>query len=121
MWYSGRTVSPLASAAARCVRSASTIFWSASRPFVAFAPVPTAADLRAARLERTAAALRERLVADLLDTEMIDEESGDGVREMLGGLRSAGLPLAVVTVCWVGPPGSAEPAAGGPAATSPPI
>jgi ATP-dependent RNA helicase DeaD len=32
---------------------------------IAFAPVPTAADLRAARLERTSAALRERLVADL--------------------------------------------------------
>jgi ATP-dependent RNA helicase DeaD len=62
---------------------------------VAFAPVPTAADLRAARLERTAAALRERLVADLLDTEMIDEESGDGVREMLAGLADEFDPVDV--------------------------
>jgi ATP-dependent RNA helicase DeaD len=57
---------------------------------IEFAPVPTAADLRAARLERTAAALRERLVADLLD-----EESGDGVREMLAGLASEFDPVDV--------------------------
>ncbi|TQM37284.1 DEAD/DEAH box helicase [Pseudonocardia cypriaca] len=50
---------------------------------IEFAPVPTAADLRAARLERTGAALRERLVEDLRD-----EESGDGVREMLAGLTA---------------------------------
>ena len=57
---------------------------------IEFAPVPTAADLRAARLERTAAALRERLVADLLD-----EESGDGVREMLAGLAGEFDPVDV--------------------------
>jgi ATP-dependent RNA helicase DeaD len=53
---------------------------------IEFAPVPTAADLRAARLERTGAALRERLVEDLLD-----DESGapdDGVRAMLTTLTA---------------------------------
>jgi ATP-dependent RNA helicase DeaD len=57
---------------------------------IEFAPVPTAADLRAARLERTAAALRERLLEDLLD-----EESGDGVREMLTGLTAEFDPVDV--------------------------
>src|SRR5690606_7177552 len=57
---------------------------------IEFAPVPTAADLRSARLERTASALRERLVADLRD-----EESGDGVREMLAGLADEFDPLDV--------------------------
>jgi ATP-dependent RNA helicase DeaD len=57
---------------------------------VEFAPVPTAADLRAARLERTATALRERLVDDLRD-----EESGDGVREMLAGLTTEFDPVDV--------------------------
>jgi ATP-dependent RNA helicase DeaD len=55
---------------------------------VEFAPVPTAADLRAARLERTAASLRERLVADLLDdgTGTGSPNDADGVRAMLAGL-----------------------------------
>jgi ATP-dependent RNA helicase DeaD len=57
---------------------------------IEFAPVPTAADLRAARLERTAVALRERLVDDLRD-----EESGDGVREMLAGLTGEFDPVDV--------------------------
>jgi ATP-dependent RNA helicase DeaD len=57
---------------------------------IEFAPVPTAADLRSARLERTAAALRERLLEDLLD-----EESGDGVREMLAGLTAEFDPVDV--------------------------
>jgi ATP-dependent RNA helicase DeaD len=57
---------------------------------IEFAPVPTAADLRAARLERTAAALRERLVEDLRD-----EDSGDGVREMLAGLTTEFDPVDV--------------------------
>jgi ATP-dependent RNA helicase DeaD len=57
---------------------------------IEFAPVPTAADLRAARLERTAVALRERLVEDLRD-----EESGDGVREMLAGLAGEFDPVDV--------------------------
>jgi ATP-dependent RNA helicase DeaD len=57
---------------------------------IEFAPVPTAADLRAARLERTAVALRERMVGDLLD-----EESGDGVREMLAGLTGEFDPVDV--------------------------
>jgi ATP-dependent RNA helicase DeaD len=55
---------------------------------IEFAPVPTAADLRAARLERTAASLRERLVADLLDdgTGTGAPNDDDGVRAMLAGL-----------------------------------
>jgi ATP-dependent RNA helicase DeaD len=53
---------------------------------VEFAPVPTAADLRAARLERTAASLRERLVADLLDAAAGSPNDADGVRAMLAGL-----------------------------------
>jgi ATP-dependent RNA helicase DeaD len=57
---------------------------------IEFAPVPTAADLRAARLERTSLALHERIVGDLRD-----EESGDGVREMLAGLTSEFDPLDV--------------------------
>ncbi|WP_433559121.1 DEAD/DEAH box helicase [Pseudonocardia xinjiangensis] len=84
---------------------------------IAFAPVPTAADLRAARLERTSAALRERLVADLgltsgpapvdpgtvepdadaVDTGALDAGAAvatavpadhDGVRAMLAGLAA---------------------------------
>jgi ATP-dependent RNA helicase DeaD len=71
---------------------------------IAFAPVPTAADLRAARLERTSAALRERLVADLVggsdtvDTDTVDIDTvdadaastpdRDGVRAMLAGLAA---------------------------------
>ncbi|HET6257304.1 MAG TPA: DEAD/DEAH box helicase, partial [Pseudonocardia sp.] len=71
---------------------------------IAFAPVPTAADLRAARLERTSAALRERLVADLVggsdtvDTDTVDIHTvdadvastpdRDGVRAMLAGLAA---------------------------------
>jgi ATP-dependent RNA helicase DeaD len=55
---------------------------------IEFAPVPTAADLRSARLERTAASLRERLVADLLDdgTGTGAPNDDDGVRAMLAGL-----------------------------------
>jgi ATP-dependent RNA helicase DeaD len=58
---------------------------------VEFAPVPTAADLRAARLERTSATLRERLVGDLLDAGSVDLSGAtpvdaDGVRAMLAGL-----------------------------------
>jgi ATP-dependent RNA helicase DeaD len=53
---------------------------------IEFAPVPTAADLRAARLERTSAALRERLVADLLETE--SDTSRDGVAAMIAGLTA---------------------------------
>ena len=53
---------------------------------VEFAPVPTAADLRAARLARTATTLRERLVADL-DASAADTTNEpvdvDGVRAML--------------------------------------
>jgi ATP-dependent RNA helicase DeaD len=52
---------------------------------IEFAPVPTAADLRAARLDRTAAGLRERLVDDLLAEE---SSTTDGVREMLAGLAA---------------------------------
>ncbi|MDT7618741.1 MAG: ATP-dependent helicase DeaD [Pseudonocardiales bacterium] len=56
---------------------------------VEFAPVPTAADLRAARLERTGATLREKLVADL-DASSADATAEpvdpDGVRAMLVGL-----------------------------------
>jgi ATP-dependent RNA helicase DeaD len=56
---------------------------------VEFAPVPTAADLRAARLERTGATLREKLVADL-DASSADAAAEpvdpDGVRAMLVGL-----------------------------------
>ncbi|QYN40270.1 DEAD/DEAH box helicase [Pseudonocardia sp. DSM 110487] len=61
---------------------------------IEFAPVPTAADLRASRLERTAAALRERLVDDLRN-DLRDEESGDGVREMLAGLAGEFDPVDV--------------------------
>ncbi|MFC4949671.1 DEAD/DEAH box helicase [Pseudonocardia sp. GCM10023141] len=46
---------------------------------IAFAPVPTAADLRAARLQRTAVALRETLEAEQLAGETV----ADGVRDML--------------------------------------
>src|SRR5207249_2429929 len=60
---------------------------------IEFAPVPTAADLRASRLERTAAALRERLVGDLIDEEV--EGVGDGVREMLAGLTAEFDPVDV--------------------------
>ncbi len=52
---------------------------------VTFAPVPTAADLRAARLERTSAQLREKLLADL-DASAADGRDPvdtDGVRAML--------------------------------------
>jgi ATP-dependent RNA helicase DeaD len=52
---------------------------------IEFAPVPTAADLRAARLERTSAALRERLVDDLLDT---GSGTDDGVAAMIAGLAA---------------------------------
>ena len=58
---------------------------------IAFAAVPTAADLRAARLDRTAAALRERLIADL-DPDAADPDATpvdpDGVRAMLAGLTA---------------------------------
>jgi ATP-dependent RNA helicase DeaD len=58
---------------------------------IEFAAVPTAADLRAARLERTAVALRERLVADL-DPDAADPAATpadpDGVRAMLAGLAA---------------------------------
>ena len=47
---------------------------------VQFAPVPTAADLRAARLERTAVALRGQLEAG--------SDDADGVRDMLVGLAA---------------------------------
>jgi len=51
---------------------------------VEFAPVPTAADLRTARLARTAATLREKLVADLDASAATDDPSdADGVRAML--------------------------------------
>ena len=50
---------------------------------VEIVPVPTAADLRAARLERTRVALRERLVADLADDSAGD---ADGVRAMIARL-----------------------------------
>ncbi len=53
---------------------------------VEFAPVPTAADLRTARLARTAVTLREKLVADL-DASAADTANEpvdvDGVRAML--------------------------------------
>jgi ATP-dependent RNA helicase DeaD len=52
---------------------------------IPFAPVPTAADLRAARLERTAATLRERLVEDLRDESARPD---DGVRAMIAGLTA---------------------------------
>ncbi|HEY4422278.1 MAG TPA: DEAD/DEAH box helicase [Pseudonocardia sp.] len=58
---------------------------------IAFAAVPTAADLRAARLDRTAEALRERLIADL-DPDAADPTATpvdpDGVRAMLAGLTA---------------------------------
>jgi len=53
---------------------------------VEFAPVPTAADLRAARLARTATTLREKLTADLdvSDADAAAEPVDvDGVRKML--------------------------------------
>jgi ATP-dependent RNA helicase DeaD len=53
---------------------------------IEFAPVPTAADLRAARLERTSAALRERLVEDLLASE--SDTAVDGVPTMLADLTA---------------------------------
>jgi ATP-dependent RNA helicase DeaD len=60
---------------------------------VEFAPVPTAADLRAARLERTAATLREKLVADL------DASSADAAAEPVDTdacpVRATGTPAAV--------------------------
>ncbi len=55
---------------------------------ITIAPVPTAADLRAARLERTRAALRERLVADLSDGTPGDLDDPDGVRAMIAGLAA---------------------------------
>jgi ATP-dependent RNA helicase DeaD len=66
---------------------------------VQFAPVPTAADLRAARLERTAEALRERLVSDLVD-DLVETGTGgpadpDGVRAMLDELAAEFDPLDV--------------------------
>ncbi|MGH3566964.1 MAG: DEAD/DEAH box helicase [Pseudonocardia sp.] len=56
---------------------------------VEIAPVPTAADLRAARLDRTRFALRERLVADLAD------DDADGVRAMITGLAGEFDPVAM--------------------------
>ncbi|OLT20713.1 heavy metal transporter [Pseudonocardia sp. CNS-139] len=68
---------------------------------VEFAAVPTAADLKAVRLERTASALRERLLEDMLN----DDETGtpnddDGVRTMLAGLAADfdGLDVAAAAV-----------------------
>ncbi|HYH32191.1 MAG TPA: DEAD/DEAH box helicase [Pseudonocardia sp.] len=65
---------------------------------IEFAPVPTAADLRAARLERTAAAMRERLVEDLLADELRGDgpaPGDDGVRTMLTGLTAEFDPVDV--------------------------
>jgi ATP-dependent RNA helicase DeaD len=53
---------------------------------IEFAPVPTAADLRAGRLERTRAALQEKLAGDAID---------DGVREMIAGLAADLDPIDV--------------------------
>ncbi len=66
---------------------------------IEFAPVPTAADLRAARLVRTAAALRERLVEDLL-ADADEPSTTDGVREMLTGLTAEfdGVDVAAAAV-----------------------
>jgi ATP-dependent RNA helicase DeaD len=67
---------------------------------IEFAPVPTAADLRASRLARTATALRERLVADLLDEEPDVAADPDGVRAMLAGLAAEfdGVDVAAAAV-----------------------
>lgn len=54
---------------------------------ITMAPVPTAADLRAARLDRTRDALRESLLADGADA--------DGIRDMLADLAGEFDPLAV--------------------------
>jgi ATP-dependent RNA helicase DeaD len=66
---------------------------------IEFAPVPTAADLRAARLVRTAAALRERLVEDLR-ADADESSTTDGVREMLAGLTAEfdGVDVAAAAV-----------------------
>jgi ATP-dependent RNA helicase DeaD len=55
---------------------------------ITLAAVPTAADLRAARLDRTRAALEETLLG--IDTEVIDTDAGDAddVRAMLAGLAA---------------------------------
>ncbi|MHA6628465.1 DEAD/DEAH box helicase [Pseudonocardia sichuanensis] len=67
---------------------------------IEFAPVPTAADLRAARLARTAAVLRERLVADLRDEEPGSPADADGVRAMLDVLAAEfdGVDVAAAAV-----------------------
>ena len=101
---------------------------------VEFAPVPTAADLRAARLERTSAALEEQLTAG---------SDGEDVRAMLAGLAAehdlldiataavqlmqagAGTPDDGEDIPVVGPPGRSverrEPRTrGGAAGTRPP-
>jgi ATP-dependent RNA helicase DeaD len=54
------------------------------------APVPTAADLRAARLERTRDALRTALTEQLTD-----ETDDDGVRAMIAGLAEDFDPIDV--------------------------
>jgi ATP-dependent RNA helicase DeaD len=53
---------------------------------IEFAPVPTAADLRAARLDRTRAALAERLAADPVE---------DGVQAMIKGLADEFDPIEI--------------------------
>ncbi len=55
---------------------------------IVVAPVPTVADLRAARLDRTCALLRERLVGDLVS-------DADGVRAMIASLAAEFDPVDV--------------------------
>nr|WP_308259176.1 DEAD/DEAH box helicase [Pseudonocardia sp. H11422] len=64
---------------------------------VAIAPVPTVTDLRAARLDRTRAALRERLLADLGDdgTGTGTPADPDGVRAMIASLAAEFDPVDV--------------------------
>jgi ATP-dependent RNA helicase DeaD len=56
---------------------------------IEIAPVPTAADLRGARLERTRVALTEQL------TELAGEPADDGVRAMIEGLATEFDPIDV--------------------------
>jgi ATP-dependent RNA helicase DeaD len=65
---------------------------------IEFAPVPTAADLRAARLDRTRAALAERLAPGIDADVDADVEVGpaeDGVRAMIEGLAGEFDPIEI--------------------------
>ncbi len=63
---------------------------------IVMAPVPTAADLRAARLERTRDALRETLGEALgEESPATDEYDDDGVRAMVAGLADEFDPIDV--------------------------